>query len=77
MKLLCAVLIYLGMGAALALGIILAVKGSLWLLILSVLAFFIARPGYSAETTVCGLWFSFRRSRKVLFRTLAVQPGIR
>jgi hypothetical protein len=42
MKLLCAVLIYLGMGAALALGIILAVKGSLWLLILSVLAFFIA-----------------------------------
>ena len=42
MKLLYAVLIYLVMGAVLGLGIVLAVKGSLWLLILSLIAFIIA-----------------------------------
>ena len=42
MKLVYAILIFLGMGATIGLGIVLAVKGSLWLLILSVLAFFIA-----------------------------------
>ena len=39
MKLILAVLVYLLMGAVLATGIVLAVKGTLWVLIISLLLF--------------------------------------
>ena len=42
MKLLYAIAVWLGMGAVLALGILLAVKGSPWLLILGLVGFVVA-----------------------------------
>jgi len=42
MKLLCAFAVWIGMGAIIGAGILMAVKGSLWLLIASLIVFVIA-----------------------------------